>query len=324
MRNPKCIVFLVVIAIMMTFLPGCDKGSMSDSFESDNSYATTDSYERFIAAFDSLNAPYLSSQRGGFSSGAGTAMADYGGYAVGGCVGSWVGGALGSLTGNPLVVVFGSAVGRKVGPAICGSLASGIAHCLLESSGGSNPRGPIEARWSFEFNRLLSEEMDSIGYYHNLCMTMLQSRHDKYFFNDSLHANVIYDDVLAFYQKYGIFDPAFEDNLVKTFLVSEITVFCEFSKLYDLHEISYDEMIDSQINFMQSRVNCENHVIRDFREFGSKIARVCGEAQDSDQIINYAKELNEIIEQSDLTLETKEELAGQAQFIINSSLFWHE
>ncbi|MGN0237738.1 MAG: hypothetical protein ACI4AK_06620 [Lepagella sp.] len=295
------------------------------AFETNQNSTKNASYQAFLASVDSLNTQYSSDKqtRGTFIGGAGVSAADCLGHFAGGYIGRWAGGALGSLTGNPIGTIAGIYIGKRVGQCVTGAICSGLANMWLSCNPNTNAHDHLTLYSNFAFSDLLDSQTDSIGYLHNVCMIRLLEKKNQFGYGTAINKSALYDEVVEFYKTRGIYEEIFEDSMFKKCLISDISDFCDDVLSYELGNISYSELVDSFTIFLQTKCNCSSIEISKFRDFGCEVNLICSTLT-KDQIDSYATELYQTINNSELTLADKKDLASFAQFIINSSLCWIE
>ncbi len=320
----KLFVFLLAV-ISLTLTIGCSTEDFpfnSQPEHSKNALSYNVEFQNILHEIDSINVLYDKPSRGSFKNGFSVTVADNLGALCGKGIGRWVGGAIGSLAGNPFTTAAGAIIGSKVGPYVVSAVASGIANALT-SEVRSEQNKSLSVNYSFAFSDNLNSQMDSIGYYHNLCMVQIQKNHSKYTTKGVVDTHMIYDDIVAYYKSIGIYDPILENIEVKNFIVTELTNMGKSSTQCYLGKISENKLIEIHTEYLKSKVGLTDEEITIHKDFGTKIALQCSRLEVK-EIQNYAKDVNKVIETSKLNKELKTELATNAQFIVNSSLCWQQ
>lgn len=304
----------------------------ASSCTSDEQYAiaNSDSYtakkelamKNLFDSIDALNEKYPSVQtRGGwynFCESGTVGLADAAGWYAGAGIGRWVGGAVGGV-GGPATAVLGSFVGGQVGPFVCTFLASGTAS-LFFSSYVTPTTTPSSDNDEFHFVGIVTNK-DSIGYYHNCMMTELNKNKDRYIYSvGSIDYDLIYDDIIKYLYEIGKYDEALEDPVVKYNIVSQIRSLCSISEKYRLSS-EYEEFINEQCDYLKNKCFLPDEDVETYREFGVKLYSKCSTLSD-DQIEDYSKDLNEVIDNSDVPQTMKDDLSLSADLTINSALYW--
>lgn len=275
--------------------------------------------ESLLSSISDLNAQYPPvNTRGAFTSNAAVGLADAAGFAAGKRIGAWAGSAIGSAAG-PWGAVAGHLVGRKVGPYICTSLASGAAGWLCSKL---STRATIDIDKEFEFVSIISDE-DSIGYYHNQMMVKIGNNRSRYIGQlGSVNYELMYNDIVTYCQEIGHYDPSLENPLIKSGIINQIRQLCEISKKYEMNPTNKN-FVKEQCEFLKSNCNVSDLEVKLYKDFNVPLYEKCSELSDK-HILNYSRELNRIIEQSDVSDSIKESLKKSADLTINSSLCWRK
>lgn len=273
--------------------------------------------ENLLSSISDLNAQYPSvSTRGAFTSNAAVGLADAAGYAAGGRIGAWAGSAIGSAAG-PWGAIAGHLIGRKVGPYICTSLASGAAGWLCSKI---STRAATDVDEKFEFVSIISDK-DSIGYYHNQMMVKIGNDRSRYIDQlGSVNYELMYDDIVSYCHEIGQYDPSLDNPLIKSGVINQIRQLCEISKKYEMNPTDKN-FVKEQCEFLKFNCNLSDSEVKLYKDFNVTLYEKCSTLSDN-QIVNYSRDLNRIIEHSGVSNSIKESLKKSADLTINSSLCW--
>ena len=318
------VIFVILIAFSIV---GCtaDADNYLEEYNAvDNNLCDTEEYNNFILSVDSVNQKYAylgNETRGSFGSGAGTAMADYMGYACGGSIGRWVGGSLGSLSGNPIAVYAGILIGGRIGPSVCGSLASGLAS-LFTAQRVIDLSSNYKVETCFAFSDIVPQSEDSIGYHHNKCMAHIHKNRNNYILdNSSVDREKVYADIVKYYKSIGIYDSSLDDSYFKSVILHEMVTITDISEKFQSGQLSESQLVDRSLNYMERKLQYNESEVDMFRNYYSKIIINCSKLNVA-QVNIYAEELHDAIDNSGLSNSIKSQIAASTQFIINSSLCW--
>ncbi len=274
--------------------------------------------QNLIDSIDALNEKYPSVQtRGAFVTGGAVGLADAAGWAAGAGIGRWVGGAAGSL-GGPATAVLGTFIGGKVGPYVCTFLASGAANALCSRS---STRAVSSNHLEPQLVYVVSNE-DSIGYYHNCMMTELYNNRDKYYTcTGSVDFDLMYQDIVQYLKIIGKYDEALDNAVVKADIINQIKSICSISEKYQFNPED-DEFINEQCNYLKASCYLQDAEVNLYRDYSVKLYNKCSTLSEG-QIENYSRDLNILIDNSNVSLKQKEELTLTADLTINSALYWN-
>lgn len=324
---PFTILIMVLISVTTIFASCKDDDDTYNTHQvqtnNDPNIRETEAYIAFIDAIDSLNLEYSGAKtRGSFRSGFGVTLADETGRYLGGYIGRYVGGAIGSLTGTPVGTVAGCLIGQKVGPVLCNAIASGIAAKVLSDEVAQKTYDVPETKYCDVFLDITDEIIDSLGYYHNECMVMLNKKSGEYGSGSNLNLDKLYDDVVKYYKSVGIYESELETNiLLKKAILEEVEKICKPAVRYEIGEISENELIDINVDYLTNEINCTDDNVAIFKDFSCKLALKCADLNE-DELKEYACDVNQVILDSSVPEEVKEELILSAESIVNSSLCW--
>ena len=83
-----------------------------------------------------------------------------------------------------------------------------------------------------------------------------------------------------------------------------------------------DEFINEQCNYLKTNCYLQETEINLYRDYSVKLYNKCSTLDDI-QIENYSKDLNILIDNSNVSQSQKEELSRTADLTINSALYWN-
>lgn len=213
--------------------------------------------------------------------------------------------------------VAGYLIGRRVGPYVCTSLASGAAGWLCSKL---STRAIADADEKIEFVSIISDK-DSIGYYHNQMMVKIGNNRSRYIDKfGSVNYELMYNDIISHCREIGQYDPSLENPLIKSEIISQVKKNCEISKKYEMNPTN-ENFVKEQCEFLKYDCNLSDSEVKLYKNFNVILYEKCSTLSDN-QIGNYARELNRIIEYSDVSNPVKESLKKSADLTINSSLYW--
>jgi len=321
-NNYKILSMIAVFAIVTVgvfFITSCKSDKKNTMIATDSYVMQEDiAMKNLLDSIDALNEKYPATQiKGSFWGGGAVALADAAGMAAGGGIGGWVGGVAGSLAG-PAGTVVGVVIGQRVGPWIGCFLASGAANVIFNNPG---PRAISDDGDDYQFVYIISNE-DSLGYYHNYMMTEINRNKDRYYSSSgSVDYDLMYEDIVSFLHNIGRYDEALEDSIVKCSIVNQIRSICLISERYISNPQS-DELINEQCDFLKNQCYLQDEEVNIYRDYSVKILNKCI-TLDNSQIESYSQDLNEVISNSNLSQEKKEELSFSADLTINSAIYWN-
>lgn len=304
----------------------------------DSETITNENFEDFMMSIDSLNATYVSTSSRGFVGSCGKKLADQGGRMVGRFLGRWLGSAIGAATANPALACIGYVGGQQIGGLVGYAAASAAAEMLLSNAGyASIPSGDMEliVDLNIKLSDVYSSDLksrsesvektcDSIGYYHNYVMVRVNQNKDKYIVNGALDMELLYDDIILFFKEVGVYseplamcEPLKEEMRKTSMDLALLT-------LQNLMDSETDnQLMDKQCDYIAHRAFATEEELKVYRDFTLSVAKKCNELSESD-IHRYAKDLNKVIIESDLSQDFKKEIAVSAITTVNSSLCWQQ
>lgn len=320
----KGFLFLSIFALFM--LVSCE--SSQNANENLDAITASQKMTLFSLKLDSLSNAYsrrntINSTRGVVSDYTLGAAAD----AVGGYVGSklfsWVGSAIGAAMGNPVVAVGGYVVGRKFGKAACSTAASlGTAWILSKRKSRTN----ISSTLMLDDNYVVSIENPnnlSDGELHNLILVKLIRNIEKYEMSDNtLNYELILEDAYNFENEYL---PSEENDLYKAISMSkaveQIKRIVNSSILLEAEneKVFLDDVYNSLIPEVKvSKAEFDNANILSEKLLKTYIIL------DSNTASELEKEVDYVIDTSNLDVNLKTELKGANSILKNSSTIWKE
>lgn len=167
------------------------------------------------------------------------------------------------------------------------------------------------------------EMYDSIGYYHNKVMVLINNdTNGIYVQNGRPNINRIYDDMVLYSNQPKIDSIAHWPDLESDIL----------NIMSDLNNIALDgvaknastaELVSAYINYMADEYGLTENEILIINNFYVKIVEKCASIPITG-ISDYAVSLNTLLEEMDIADSLRLEMALGAQAIINSSLCWNQ
>lgn len=283
-------------------------------------------FAEFLLSVDSLQTRYPIVDTRGFSSYFVAGLADEAGRVAGVYLGGYIGGAIGSIFANPFGTIIGYGFGRKIGPAIFGSLTSAVVglatECVVLNNRVSGSKlDAMELRADFNIMTRSEGDVDSSGYYHNIIMVKVARDYDKYVQNNTLDKSLLYDDVIRYNAELGFYDSIFTNPVVKKLLIQRLDEICDISLQYEKGKISKDELIELHAEILKNTYIIDDSEIYRFKKFAAEQAEYCAKL-DENSLHEYAKDLNDAIWKSDMSLSQKEKIASSAHMVVNSTLCW--
>lgn len=275
--------------------------------------------DNLLSSISDLNAQYPSSiTRGAFCSSGAVGLADLAGSAAGKKIGAWAGSAIGSAAG-PCGAVLGYLIGSKTGPYVCTFLASAAAGWICEKL-SSRASSDVIREPSLVY---MITDNDSIGYFHNKLMVQIGSNRSRYVdITGTVDYDVMYDDIISYCREIGLYEPVFEDSLVKLAITNQIAQICEISRKYK-GDPTNENFIEEQCTFLKHNCNLSDLDIRLYKEFEVELYERCSTLPD-ELLVDYSEDLGRLIEESDISDPIKDKLKRSADLTINSSLYWSE
>lgn len=171
-----------------------------------------------------------------------------------------------------------------------------------------------------------SSWLDSVGYYHNQYMQMVENEP----FKMAKKKGLVYSDVEQRLQRCfdhieDVYSEGLDMKVMKNLMDQDVIksymldILNEFLK-YCNQELTYSQfLVNIQILLADKYKMPENVQIQ--IKNGLEIINVCNQLS-VEQIYSYSSELNTLINSSNLTIDDKIMFAVNAQIAINSSLCW--
>ena len=290
-------------------------------------------YENFMLTMDSLNHAYTfqsaTRAKGLFDYIGGKicqSTADNAGRVVGGYVGKNVGTVIGGLGGNPVTTVFGYVAGRYVGRLVGACLASYAAYRVLNMIPRQHPSGNPNQQCMGQNYFILpnSAEEDSLGYYHNKIMEIMMETPEKYVDdNNELCYDIIYDDCVEYARIFGIFNDSITKSIeYKTEVINYAKQSTNMVKQAYINNQTEEYLYEKMALQLEER-KIPKESVQLFKEFALEVSKTCASLSTTEKI-EYAKEVNNVIQSSELPVSMKEEAASTTMMLVNSSICWDE
>ena len=316
---------LFLFALMIPFLVSCS----NDLDVVPNNETTTEVQEMtsFYLKIDSINEKYstlneVHTSRGYCSNYAVDAAAD----AVGGFIGrklfSWVGASIGAACGNPAIAVGGYLVGGKVGSA-AGSAAASIGSAWVRDhfSRSSSHNLVLNENYVVPVN---DPNNLSDGELHNLIVAKLLKNIDKYVTRDgNLNYERLLEDALA-YEKELCPEEEYTDEFKALWLpktVDQTKRIVNSSSL--LISNSSDDFLDDVYNNLIPEIQITKVEFDNANILNKKTLSTYMVLDDSN-IVDYSKDIDKVIENSNFNPELKSDLKSSNSILLNSTLIWRE
>ena len=314
--------------------------------------------DEFFQSLDSLNAVYADSVcvnsrslGGEIGKKAAVIAADEVGKRAGAFAGKWVGSTLCAGSGNPVVVAFGYYGGRAMGSLLGASIASALTKYALDRNGLelSSPQkinmdADFSLKPSFAHEQLAlslessyyqdpvyydvpvehSTQLDSIGYYHNLIMCEVDKNIDTLLTDGLVDVKKLYRfiaEYLVIEKRMLPLDFLWKDDLIDGFI--DLGCSAAYISITGVNEgFSLGKILSTQRTMLTSkyRLNYQTECPR-YVELNGPVIDQCSQMK-SAQIKSYAKDLNNTVLNSKMSMEHKEYVLSCYQMIVNSSLCW--
>lgn len=188
----------------------------------------------------------------------------------------------------------------------------------FEKQSRNSSRGVTQIENSVVFNPENANFVDSIGYYHNLILDEIRSKDTSFIDNNgNIDFNAYYNEVVAVSQKYGIYDTQTHNtSLIFKYIESIIKPFAQIeggnqeTYLSIIFNSTYNELNYDNAKTMQLRSICEKIIYNDLRI-------------NEQHTVEYGSKVNELIENSDIDNEAKNDLKIANNIAVNSTLYWN-
>jgi hypothetical protein len=166
--------------------------------------------------------------------------------------------------------------------------------------------------------------VDSIGYYHNLIINEVKSNGKSYTdVSGNINYDAYYEDVLAIAQQHGILnDSHINTKLLFQYLESIIKPIVQL-EMSNQEAVNADIILSIFFNSAYNGFNFDKTLTVQHQEICEKIIYNCGNIKDS-QLVEYGTKVNNLIVNSNLDANTKDNLQIANNIAINSSLRWCE
>lgn len=316
--------FISVVALLT--LISCNKEDAA--FDNYAQIPESQNVESFCAKIDSLNNAYSemlndNATRGYVSDYAITSSADAVGAFVGAKLFSWAGSAIGAACANPALACGGYFIGKKIGRA-AGSAAASIGAAWLIDKFGT--RSTINTSLVLNEDYVVSiEDPNNLteGELHNLILAELLKNIDKYVMPDgSLNYELLLSDAYMFENQFAPFEeyPGYKElwlpkaiEQTRRIVDASVTLESNNSALF------LDEVYNGLIPELQiTKEEFENANILNEKVLSTYTML------DNVTLKEFSKDIDDVIESSNLNDELKDELKVSNSVMTNSTLIWRE
>lgn len=165
---------------------------------------------------------------------------------------------------------------------------------------------------------------DSLGYYHNSFMVSVNHNKNAYIFNGKPNIDRLYDDVLLRLMESGYDVSQFKNNFeLRSLMIEMIQTFGELGFRGVAEDMSLTQYVEDQCVYLQSNCLLTDEEISIYKNFDVKIVETCSTLSEED-IHNYSTELNELLDNAEISHELRVNLAIGAQAALNSALCWNQ
>lgn len=279
-----------------------------------------EAFDNFMYSVDSLNSLYSQSKTTrGLGQEFAKKAADVAGKYAGKAAGRIAGASIGFITVNPAIACLGHYALGEIG-AICGSIVSSyfagrfIDGFFMNVNSGY---GVILISDSTNINA-----MDSLGIIHNNVMKVLSENTDRHYIDDNnLNYDIIYDDCISALRNYGLYNDTLTNPNVKESIINFAIESAKMAKSYHEGKITTEEVFEAESDLLKKMYTVEDYELNLFKNFGIQIATTSS-GLSKPELIEYSKELNEVINESQLTIEQKTDAASTANIMLNSTICW--
>lgn len=319
-------ILILSIATILS-LVSCNKEQTID----DNNPQVQDNMEMeaFTARIDRLNSYYLEMNNTNLTKGYVTdhaicASADAVGAYIGRKIFSWVGTAIGAACGNPVVAYAGYFIGRRVGSA-AGSAAASIGAAwvmdrFVTCCAMSNSTLELNENYVISIN---DPNNLTDGELHNLILVELLKNINKYVLSDgSLNYHLLVNDAYMYENQFSPIEnfaiykeqwiPLAVEQTKRIVNASELLV-------YNNSDVFLNVVYNTLIPEVQiSKEEFDNANLLNEKVLSTYIML------DDATLVEFSKEIDSVIESSELNIELKNELKVSNSVLTNSSLIWRE
>lgn len=284
--------------------------------------------EAFTAKIDSLNNYYLeinntNQTRGYVSDYTIGAAADAVGAFVGGKIFSWLGMACGVVCSNPVVAYGGYFVGRRVGRA-AGSAAASIGAAWVIDKFGTRTTTNSTLVLNENYVVLVNDPNNlTDGELHNLILAELLKNINKYILSDGcLNYDLLLDDAYMFENQFAPIEnfTSYKEQWIPL-AVEQTKRIVNTSELLKYN--SRDEFLNGVYNSLIPELQISKDEFDDANLLNEKVLSTYMVLDDV-TLVEFSKEIDDVIESSELDVELKSELKVSNSVLTNSSLIWRE
>ncbi len=334
-------IILITITLFTLFLSSCTKNNDIDI--SAHQDLSINEYTRFLNEIDSINSLYIPESHTLKASGLlsyvlktrAEKVADTGGNIVGGWVGKYLGTAVGTAMANPVVAASGYVIGRSVGRTVGGVLASYACKLLIDYHMSHNNiiqktpyklnvNTPVQDSIPYyipEKQNLTTE--DSLGYIHNYIMEALENNKEEYLISECIDYDLLYLHCVNYAKGYGVAcDSITNDEQFKQTIIKYSKEISSLACKAENEEIPFAKYTEGATNLLKEHGISED-IISLFKDYTLKVADI-SEQLSEEQQKQYANELFQAIEKSNLPTELKNEAETSTNMMINSSIYWKQ
>lgn len=271
----------------------------------------------------------------------GITAADCGGGEVGKLCGKWLGASLGASTGIPVLATLGFFGGRKLGYLVGYTLSSAAAKYVLDKyslkrvtenltfdydislkpSVIQRQRLELECE-PYEFNNFA--QSDSIGYMHNRIMYKVEKSKFSLTTNGSIDIEKLYDfiiDILINEQQLPVEFKTNKDirngfiKLANRMVNTSYTAYINNYTVYEIYK-HHTELFKIHYHFYPG-IDYDYDYAKAYGKITYQLSLLRGK-----KIKSYAKDLNNLIINSNISLARKKEMMYYGQAAVNSTICW--
>ena len=272
-------------------------------------------FEEMLSAVDSLNCAYgvnpiEYANTKGIGNELGCYYADQFGAKFGSNLGKNLGSSLGVITANPVVGVVGYLGGRYIGGVAGAIAASWLAGKILSKGAGVLMNAPTQV-----------DENTTVGEIHNIVLNRLHTNGEVYMMSDgTILFDKLYDDIWEIENELGIDDALSKDIAYR----SDMKIFC-----LDICEATEKSFINNENNELylerlsNSLIKFDIPVeeVREFRALNDKLI-VASSQLNEEQALSYAKDFEQIVDDTNLSISDKSEIKTIGSISIHSIQYW--
>lgn len=125
----------------------------------------------------------------------------------------------------------------------------------------------------------------------------------------------MYNDIVSYFREIGQYDPTLKNPLIKLGIINQIKKLCEISKKYEINPTN-DKFVKEQCEFLKYNCNLSDSEVKLYKDINVTLYEKCSTLSDN-QIVNYSRDLNRIIEYLGVSNFVKESLKKSADMTIN-------